>query len=279
MRYTTIQKRARESAFAYGLTAFTAIGLKHRYGAASAEELYWLLAPLARLIELLTGIRFDWMPPNGFVSTTAQSVIAPACSGITFLVVCFCTLSFSLVHRRKSSVAKFSWVALALVAAYAVTLGANTARIIVAVYLYHADIYGEWITPGRVHRMVGIVIYLAVLLPIYLAADRITRREDPPLGPGLSQIRAVCPPFVWYILFTTMIPVLTALSRHDAPLPIEHVLVVSAMSASAFAMCIGFVAIRTRRVDLSPAEREDGRYRPFTVLGIKTTKEPEIAKR
>jgi exosortase K len=274
-----IETRLRANAYAYGLTAFAAIALKYRYGKASAEDLFWLVAPLARFVELLTGIRFNWEPPAGFVSTTDQVIIAPACSGITFLVICFCTLSFSLVHRRKKSLTKLTWVALALFAAYAVTLCANTVRIIAAIYLYRADIYGEWITPERVHRMVGIAVYLGVLLLVYLATERITRRRALPLGSRSSEICAYCPPFAWYILFTIMIPVLRTLGRQDAPLLIEHVLVVGFASAGAFAACLGLAVICARRVDLHGREREDDRRRPFTMCGINAIKEQEAGKR
>ncbi len=278
-RRVVFQTRLRKNAFAYGLIAFAAIGLKYRYGKASVEDLYWLVAPLAHLVELFAGIRFNWEPPAGFVSTSAQVIIAPACSGITFLVVCFCALSLSLVHRRKTHAAKVAWVALALLAAYAVTLCANTIRIIAAVYLYRVNIYGEWITPDRVHRLVGIAIYLGVLLLVYLATERMTRQHALPFGSRLWEMRAFFPPFAWYILFTIMIPLLTALDRQGDPLLIEHVLVVGIASACAFVMCLGLVGIRSRRVDLRGREREDGLRRPFTMLRIKTITAQETGKR
>jgi len=266
-----MEKNMRENAFAYTLTASAAIALKYRFSKASAEELYWLVAPLARLIELLAGIRFDWEPPNGFISTAFGAIIAPACSGVTFLAICFCTLSFSLVHRRQIPIAKLGWIALSLFTAYLVTLGANAVRIIAAIVLYQADIYGEWITPARVHRMVGIAVYLSVLLPVYLTAERMTRVRTLPPGSRLLEIRAYCPPFVWYILFTTMIPVLRTLGRNQSALLTEHALVVGIASAAALTVCLGlnrsYFRASPKRIDLAGGEREDDRDRRFYTVG------------
>jgi exosortase K len=278
-RRVALETRLRENALAYALTALAAVALKYCYGRANAEDLYWLMAPLARLVEIFTSIRFDWEPPSGFVSTSDQVTIAPACSGITFLVVCFCTLSFSLVHRYRKVAAKLAWVAFALFSAFAVTLCANTVRVIAAIYLYRADIYGQRITPEGVHRIVGIAVYLGVLLLVYLATERLTRKSALLFASQISRIRAYYPPFAWYILFTIVIPLLTALFRQDATSLIEHVLVVGVASASAFAVCLSLVVMRTRRVDLPASNREDGRHRLFTMHKINAIKEQEAKKR
>lgn len=278
IRRVAFGTRLRANAWAYGLAAFVALALKYFYGNANAEQLYWLLAPLARLVELVAGIHFDWEPPAGFVGNAARVTIAAACSGITFLVVCFCTLSFSLVHRWKKNLAKLTWIILALLAAYALSLGANTVRIIAAIHLYQADIYGEWITPERVHRMIGIAVYLGFLHLFYLSAERITRQIALPLGSRLPQIRSYYPPFAWYILFTTMIPLLRAHGQPDLSLLAEHVLVVVTATFGAFAVCMGFAVIYARRVDLSASGREDDRHRPLAMRGIKMINKPEVAK-
>jgi exosortase K len=242
---------------AYLAAAAVALGLKYRFGDAPAEDLRWILAPLARLVGLFGGIGFYWEPPAGFVSNRAGAVIAPSCSGITFLVVCFCALTFPLLHRREKLGGALAWVGVSLVAAYAATLCANTVRVIASVHLYRADIYGSWLDPARAHRLLGIAVYLGFLLPAYLAVERLTRGGAPAPAWPASGIRFLYPPFACYLLFTVAIPLLRAPGRTTAPPFVEHLFFVAAASLALFGLCLGLWALGAARVDLAGSEREN----------------------
>ncbi len=249
---------ASEVLLAYAAAGAVAVGLKRAFGEAGAEELYWMLAPLTQLVELLSGIDFYWEPPAGFVSNSARIIIAPSCSGITFLVVCFSTLAFPLLHRRRGMTGKLGWLVLALCAAYLATLGANTVRVTASIHLYGADIYGARLTSERAHRLLGTALYLGLLLPVYLLVERATRREAAPARSAASPVRFLYPPFACYALFAIAIPLLRASGRAANPALAEHLLTVGLLSAVAFALCLlALVLLRAGRVDLPGGGREN----------------------
>ena len=73
-----------------------AYALKRHYATASAEELGWVLAPTAALVECFTSIHFTLERGVGFMSDSRDVVIAPACAGLNYFVVAMLSLSFGL---------------------------------------------------------------------------------------------------------------------------------------------------------------------------------------
>jgi len=158
-----------------GLTLAAAFALKLHYSAASADDLRWILAPTAALVELVTGAAFVAEAGTGYLSTELRYLIAPSCAGVNFLIVAACALVFGFVrpHRRAAHNALIA--AASVAAAFAAALVANTVRIALAIWLHlHAVSWG-WLTPDRLHRIAGVAVYLALLLALFAAARRIAR--------------------------------------------------------------------------------------------------------
>lgn len=139
---------------------------------ASASELDFLLAPSAALVERLTGHVFVAERGAGYLSREAHVIIAPACSGANFAIIAFTSLALGFVGRFSSRLAALAWLGVAAVAAYAVTLVANGARISLALTLERAPALTETLSAGAIHRGVGVAIYLGTLVALYLAAER-----------------------------------------------------------------------------------------------------------
>ena len=70
-----------------------ALGLKHFYSTASADELRWILAPTTVLVELLTGGSFAFESHAGYMSSDQRFLIAASCAGVNFLLTSFVLLS------------------------------------------------------------------------------------------------------------------------------------------------------------------------------------------
>ena len=258
---------------AYGAALAVAVGLKYHYSTSGADQLRWMLEPLARLVGIWTGIRFGWEPPAGYMGTSAGIVIAPACAGINFLVICFSALFFTLAHRLKGVFARLAWLPASLLAAYAVTLFANTTRIITSIYLYRADIYGAWITPGRVHRLNGVLIYACFLLIAYLAAERFTAKAPREPRRTISSARLLSVPFLWYILITIFVPFFGGGSLRGEELFLEHAAVVMAAVICLFILSLSAAVLYHKKVDRSPNGSENNRSR--SSQGTKTRSEPQ----
>jgi exosortase K len=172
----TSARRDRIAAIAIlGLTLAVAFALKLHYSSASADDLRWILAPTAGLVELTTGSEFVAEAGTGYLSTELRYLIAPSCAGVNFLIVAFCALVFGFVrpHRRAAHNALIA--AASAAAAFAAALVANTLRIALAISLHvHAVSWG-WLTPDRLHRIAGVAVYLTLLLAVFAAARRIAR--------------------------------------------------------------------------------------------------------
>jgi exosortase K len=224
-----------ENGLPYLLGITAAVGLKYHYSVADAEGLLWMLSPVARLVGFLSGIQFHWELYTGFVSLSRGIRIAPACAGINFMIICFAALFFPLVHRLPGRAVKLSWLWLSLAVAYLATLLTNTVRILISIQLYGASIYGEWITPERVHRLAGTAIYLVVLVIVYLAAERLTAppQMSGPLMKEKNRVFSPCAliaPLSCYVTVTVVIPLLNGAYGRHGTLSVEHLLPVIGLS-------------------------------------------------
>ncbi len=63
--------------------------LKHHYSVASAAELGWMLRPLARLLQFVSGHDFNQAPGGEWYSASAGIVLIKACAGINFMLMSF----------------------------------------------------------------------------------------------------------------------------------------------------------------------------------------------
>ena len=145
-----------------------ALGVKAFYGRAGADDLLWILAPSAWLARIFGGIDLIYEQGAGYISHAHRLVVGPPCAGVNFLVICFLTLYFSFARHTGR---KARWLAWTMVISFCAAVAANGLRIFVSAHLWGADIYGGWITPERMHRLVGIVIYYASLVSLYLAVE------------------------------------------------------------------------------------------------------------
>jgi exosortase K len=225
----------RQNGLPYLLGITAAVALKYHYSVADAEALLWMLSPVARLVGFFSTIQFQWELYSGFVSLSHEIRIAPACAGINFMIICFSALFFPLVHRLPGRTVKISWLWLSLAVAYLATLLTNTARILISIELYGASIYGEWITPERIHRLTGTAIFLVVLVIVYLTAERLT--SSPPVSGPLTKEKnrlfspaVLIAPLACYVTVTVVVPLLNgAYGRHGSP-SAEHLLPVIGLS-------------------------------------------------
>lgn len=153
-----------------------AISLKIYYSRAGSDDLRWILSPIAQVIDVFSDLTFEYEPTTGFIDRTRRIIIAPECAGVNFMIVALCMTGFSVLPLSRSGSGKLAWLGFSMVAAYLLMIAANTLRIAVAIDLYQADIYGRWMTPERVHRFAGILIYLFLLCGFFRLISRLKQR-------------------------------------------------------------------------------------------------------
>ena len=225
----------------YGLGLLAALSLKTLYSRGGSEDLKWILLPTAGLVEALTGLTFEYEKHAGFVDRSEGIIIAASCAGVNYMIIVFCSFYFSLLPRFKGSGAKLAWLGCSLGLAYLVTLGANAVRIMLSILLFEADIYGGWVTPERVHRIEGTVVYFLFLLVTYMLMGKgveylkpraVARRR--PTGPRHQALVSLClaflVPFFWYGLVTIVIPLVNGAAEVQETKFLEHSVIVLSIS-------------------------------------------------
>ncbi|HBD08895.1 MAG TPA: exosortase K [Syntrophobacteraceae bacterium] len=222
-----------EPGFFYALGLLLAMGLKTHYSHATSDELIWILAPTAALVEMMAGVPFQREIHTGFISMDYRVILAPACAGVNFLIIAFSTLWFPIIARPRGIQRRLEWFVFSAVLAYVLTILVNALRVVTSIFLYRMDIYGGWVTPERVHRMEGTIMYFLFVVLIYLAGERIegwlNRREsfDQTDGVGkpgepAAHFRALAIPSLSYSLITIGVPILNGAWRQSAPKFVEH---------------------------------------------------------
>ncbi len=161
------------------LTGLAAYGLKRHYSRATADELGWVLAPTAALVELASGAKFSRERHTGFVSQEHSFVIAPACAGVNFMIIALCTLMLGFVDEFRSVRSQLAFSLSAVLVAYLSTLVVNAVRILVALQLRTHQLTLPMLDAQQTHRIEGVVVYLACLYAMFFAARAGLRKWAP----------------------------------------------------------------------------------------------------
>lgn len=225
MRKDNITASIRQHWYCYLIGGLITAGLKYFYSQAGCEALIWVLAPTARWAGALSGLSFSYLPDMGYVNEAHRFLIAASCSGLQFMIITIATLIFSLAHRMKTPWQRICLIGLSLLSAYFVTILVNGLRITLAIYLpaviFQENTPGGWLTPDRLHTLIGIAVYFTALCLIYRMADHavsfITNKtgtaEDcaglPHAGDtAAALIRNLLPPAFWYFFIALGVPFL-----------------------------------------------------------------------
>lgn len=239
-----IKKIIRENLLFYIIGFLILGGMKVFYRGADCGQLKWLLAPTSGWVGLLSGIPFLYEPGAGYVNHSLRILIAPSCSGFRFMTIAFAMLFFSFLHRiglegnaeisfpspkkrLKICLKKGGWLFTSLLLSYPLTVVVNGLRIIAALYLpdflRRADVSLIFLTPGRLHTLIGIGVYFTALLAVYrLTASFFGEKA---LSPADS-LRKCLPPLFWYFFFTLGIPFLSRTYQRDGGNFAEYALLI-----------------------------------------------------
>ena len=170
----------------YFLAFLVIAGIKYRYSSVDVELLGWILAPTAWWAGILTGEGFPWQAGVGYVSVPYQFVIANTCSGIQFMMIVIAALVFGFVHQMGTLRKAMAWTIGSIAGSYLFTVFVNGVRIACAIFLPRrlhllpgvpAILSSGWLTPDRLHTVIGIVVYFASLLFIYEMAGAVLGRR------------------------------------------------------------------------------------------------------
>ncbi len=244
-------------------TLCIAWGLKYHYSIAHAENLKWILAPTAALVEIISGHLFYFEPDIGYINQDLRIIIAPACAGVNFLIAAFGMSFFCGIFKFSGFKNKFIWLAGCAIGAYTATISVNAVRIRISIAMITADIHAGWLTPERVHRMIGILIYFFFLTVFYHIIQKIicymlANAPDNNSRPQMqkkqkNRIGRMIPigilPLVCYWTIAIMVPWLNAAHKEDPAGYTEHSLTVGVLSFAVF-LCFCMVRVIIARINI-----------------------------
>jgi exosortase K len=220
-----VSDRARQLWGRCGLFAVALVAawlLKRHYSQASPEELRWVLAPTAALVQLALDADLVFRPGEGYLSRELSILISPACAGVNFLIVAFLSLALgfgrSLPGGKQGAVSLLAFAAVA----YLTTLLVNTLRICLSVWLAHLAARLLGLTFQSVHRLLGIAVYLAGLVTLCLTVQLCLRKRlRVPTRHSTLLVAFVC-----YLTITLLVPLLRGAAQsseywgHAAPVSV-----------------------------------------------------------
>lgn len=131
------------------------------------------------------------------------------------MLITIATFIFSFVHRMRTHKRRFIWLGLSIFASYAFTILVSGLRIVLSIYLpiyiERAGGYSRFLTPDRLHTMIGTAVYFTSLSVIYGAAEYISQNiaERLPKAGSLKQtLFSGMVPLFWYFFIALGIPFL-----------------------------------------------------------------------
>ena len=125
------------------------------------------------LVELVSGISFEFESHAGYISSDRSFLIAPSCAGVNFLITAFLMLSARKLLRRRSQDN-----ALEIHSGGGPDCLSCDAR---CEYCSHrpcieaADAAGDWrLNPDQLHRVEGIFVYFGFLLLLFMVSEKMS---------------------------------------------------------------------------------------------------------
>ena len=200
------------------LTLAAAFLLKRFYSHAGAAELEWVLTPSCWLARL-SGLELEHEAFAGFISHGSRMVVGAACAGVNFLIAAWLALFFCCQGHLSGTARKLAWSAQSLLLAYLLTVATNGLRIVLAAHFFGADLHEGWLTPARLHRLLGVVLYCAALLASCGAATRWHALHTP----QRRGLLAALSPFLWYLAVVVGVPLANRAWAREPARFVEHV--------------------------------------------------------
>ncbi len=235
----------------FAVAAFMAAALKLHYSMADVNDLRWILAPTAWLVELISGIKFTFESHAGYMSGDNTFIIAAPCSGVNFFITAFLMLSFMKAFKKSSS---WSFIPVAAFLAFLTAIIANTTRIYLALALRQTDTETIGLNAEQFHRFEGIVVYFSFLLLLYFLNEKLSSASQPKTVYGIFSQLSV--PLAIYYAMTLGIPFANGAYRQGTEFWEHAVFVflvplVLIVPFAVFRICMEW---RNRYVDATPAD-------------------------
>lgn len=207
--------------------------LRYFSKATDSDVINWMLAPTVRWVSVLGGITFEYLPHQGYASHAYYFLVAPSCAGIRFMMIAFLMLIFSFLYRIEKKRSGYLWFCFSIAFSYIATILVNGIRIIASIklplLLKRAGLLGGFLTPDRLHTLIGTAVYFSSLCILYLLVSSVCKRwflrgdtETSPAPSSAESIgtckvppRRLFVPIFWYLLTVLVLPFCKRILSND----------------------------------------------------------------
>jgi exosortase K len=203
----------------------SAAAVKLFYSTAGVEQLGWILAPTAFLVETVAGARFEFVSGAGYLSGDRSLLIAAPCAGVNFLITAFLMLSLRRLWGDRPRATPWRLIPCAALCAYLATLFANAVRISAAMALRGTGLASGQLNPNQLHRLEGVSVYFVCLLLLFVMTDRRGSVDSSASDDAAGLLRRLTFPLLVYYATTLGIPILNGAYRRGDEF-LEHSLFV-----------------------------------------------------
>lgn len=238
----------------WSLALLVAFLLKLHYSVATADEMQWILWPLAGLTHIVSGMSFLMNDVGEWVNAEHNMVIAKSCAGVNFMILSFlvCAWRFRPVNYRFNLlVSCFGFISLSLIIAWSIAVLVNTLRILVTVQLYLHETTFLGLSAEQVHRVAGIFIFLPALWLQLSVSSRLKIFRAGTIAAGL------------YLSMVIGVPLVTGNYQLNTGLFAEQVFFIIGSTLIIFSVLLLIKVVNRllRSINIKPLQRI-----PYTVL-------------
>ena len=228
--------------------ALVAVAAKLFYSNAGVNDLQWILAPTALLVELASGESFSFESHAGFINADRSFLIAGSCSGMNFLIIAFLMLSLlKLLGSPRTERVRWTFLSAAALIAFLATIVANAVRISVALRIHRMETESVWVNPDQLHRFQGIFVYFGFLLLLLVLGETLFPRDESRAKNCSFRFWRFAVPLLVYWAMTLGVPLLNG-ARREGGTFLEHSLFVLLIPL-VLILPLGIIEfVKTRRV-------------------------------
>lgn len=145
--------------------------LGYRY--AGNSELFFLLKPVNKIVEILTGSNAVYLPDKGYYHEMFNIIIMKECSGFKFMCLCFIVFVFLTIKYFDKSLYKILVIPASLTGAYILSIIVNVSRIITSIIVCNQSVSFMQNNQYIIHKAIGTITNLSFLVLTYYVIERI----------------------------------------------------------------------------------------------------------
>ncbi len=170
---TNDKKMITKNIYYYLSAAALFILLKFGFASVGTESLSVLLAPVNKMVELVTGSNAFYLQGTGYSHQKLNIIIDKSCSGYNFFLLTFLMLTIHAVPFFSRTIHKLAVLPFSLLIAYVLTLFVNTTRIVASIYFQKQLTNVLPLSPSVIHESIGVISNLSFLIAIYYFTDKL----------------------------------------------------------------------------------------------------------